>query len=430
MKKRSLAGLLAVCVLLAGLTLIPSAAQQQPACPCHPLRITNPYAAVNWNTWGQYRVQLHTHTTASDGQSTHAELIEAYFAAGYDALAITDHGVVDRGWIRPNHPPFDNVLPFLWERNIVGLAPERYAQINAGYGRDGRPMIRIPFGNEQNPQSFDMVHVVSWFADWGHAITHITGNYRIPIRGVHRAGGISIVAHPSIAHHAMQGGQHTPFFINQIQRDFEDFSSLLGIEVFNPHDITLWDILLQNLAPAGRNIFLFATDDAHNHTTQVDRRWVVSLMPANTAANIRTNLETGAFFSAVRTTNDRTQPEPVVTEIAIDDTTISIQTEHVYAIEWISNGEVFAHGNAVDLADYLDVIGAYVRAELHGQHVLLYTQPFLLQYDDMPEPTFVPDDFVDPSDRDMFWPFVFRAVTGWIFDVAWRGYLWVTGLFA
>jgi len=407
--------------------ILPAATEQ---CPCHPLRITNPYAAVDWDTWGQYRVQLHTHTTASDGQSTHAELIEAYYAAGYDALAITDHGVVDRGWIRPNHPPFDNVLPFLWERNIVGLTPERYREITTSTSREnGRPMLRIPFGNEQNPQTPDLVHVVSLFADWGHALTHVNSNYRIPIRGVHRAGGISIIAHPSIAHHALEGGQHTPFFINQIQRDFEAFSSLLGIEVFNNNDIALWDILLQNLAPAGRNIFLFATDDAHNHTSQVDNRWVVSLMPANTVANIRQSLETGAFFSARRTSSNRTLPEPVVTEIAVDGTTITIDAEQVNEIRWISNGEVFATGDSVDLADYIDVIGAYVRAELQGEAVQLFTQPFLLQYDGMPEPTFVPADFVDPTDREMLWPFIWRSVTGWLLDVAWRAYLWATGLF-
>jgi len=427
MKKRSLAALLALCMLVTAFALAPAATDQ---CPCHPLRITNPYARVNWNTWGQYRVQLHTHTTASDGQSTHAQLIEAYYAAGYDALAITDHGVVDRGWIRPNHPPFDNVFSFLWERDIQGITAERYREITTSTTREsGRPMIRIPLGNEQNPQSFDMVHVVSWFADWGHGLTHILGSYRVPIRGVHRRGGVSVIAHPSIAHHAMEGGQHTPFFINQIQRDFEEFSSLLGIEVFNMHDITLWDILLQNLAPAGRNVFLFATDDAHNHTTQVDNRWVVSLMPSNSARNIRTSLETGAFFSAVRTSGDRTLPEPVITEILVDDTTISIAAEHVNAINWISNGDVFATGNSVDLADYLEDIGAYVRVELQGEGVRLYTQPFLLQYDGMPAPSFVPADFVDPNDRvvrrEMLWRYPLARLT----DFAWRSYLWVTGLF-
>jgi predicted metal-dependent phosphoesterase TrpH len=43
------------------------------------------------------RIDLHTHTTASDGTDTPAELVAAAVAAGLDVLAITDHDTT-RGW--------------------------------------------------------------------------------------------------------------------------------------------------------------------------------------------------------------------------------------------------------------------------------------------------------------------------------------------
>ncbi len=41
-----------------------------PVCAAEDLTITNPYAAVDWDTWGAYKAQLHCHTTASDGYLT------------------------------------------------------------------------------------------------------------------------------------------------------------------------------------------------------------------------------------------------------------------------------------------------------------------------------------------------------------------------
>lgn len=43
------------------------------------------------------RVDLHTHSTASDGTDTPAELVAAAVAAGLDVLALTDHDTT-RGW--------------------------------------------------------------------------------------------------------------------------------------------------------------------------------------------------------------------------------------------------------------------------------------------------------------------------------------------
>jgi len=41
----------------------------------------------------QFKVNLHTHTTFSDGKNTPKEMVEAYKELGYGAVAITDHDV-------------------------------------------------------------------------------------------------------------------------------------------------------------------------------------------------------------------------------------------------------------------------------------------------------------------------------------------------
>ena len=37
--------------------------------------ITNPYATVDWSTWGHYKANLHTHSTVSDGEDAFADVI-------------------------------------------------------------------------------------------------------------------------------------------------------------------------------------------------------------------------------------------------------------------------------------------------------------------------------------------------------------------
>lgn len=55
--------------------------------------ITNPYANVDWS-WNQYKADLHTHTTASDGDDTLKAMVETNYGYGFDIYAVSDHGTV------------------------------------------------------------------------------------------------------------------------------------------------------------------------------------------------------------------------------------------------------------------------------------------------------------------------------------------------
>ena len=75
---------------------------------------------------------------------------------------------------------------------------------------------------------------------------------------------------------------------------------------------------------------------------------------------------------------------PSVTCIAVDDAenTISVNAENALLVRFISNGTVFAvktPDNAeIDLDDYRNQLGDYVRVEVFGEGGMLYTQAFLL----------------------------------------------------
>ena len=60
--------------------------------------INNPYATVDFANWGQYKADLHCHTTASDGDEDMNVMIEEHYSQGYDILALTDHGITSKGW--------------------------------------------------------------------------------------------------------------------------------------------------------------------------------------------------------------------------------------------------------------------------------------------------------------------------------------------
>lgn len=162
--------------------------------------ITNPYATVDWKNYGQYKASLHNHSIVSDGDNDFRYVIETYYSMGYDILAITDHGTVDRSWTEPNYvPALQLALGFRRENGFekpTGLTQGRYKQITSGSDRGGRGMLRVPYGIENNPTSFNNSHVNSWFVDYGNGVLGGTSDYETPIKNVEELGGLSVINHP------------------------------------------------------------------------------------------------------------------------------------------------------------------------------------------------------------------------------------------
>lgn len=75
---------------------------------------------------------------------------------------------------------------------------------------------------------------------------------------------------------------------------------------------------------------------------------------------------------------------PEITSIYVDDEkdTITLDTENALIVRWISDGKLIATTTSEDatlnLNDYKDELGNYIRAEVFGEGGILYTQAFLL----------------------------------------------------
>ncbi len=391
--------------------------------------ITNPYETVDFDSWGQYKSDLHCHTTASDGDVDMDVMIEEHYAQNYDVLALTDHGIVSDGWRKVNTKNYFKIAMSVADgalRKVTPLTQERYDEITTGSDRNGRGMIEVPMGIEQNPTSLNSSHVNSWFCDYGDGLVGGTSNYEEVISGVDAAGGLSVINHPgeytrakkeSCQDDAYSDTLWYQYVIKKFSNILINYKSCIGIDVNSKkdgrtkYDRKLWDILLQNVVPTGRNVLAIATTDAHQ-LDKVGCAWTTLCMPENNAENIRNCLETGAFFAVSRyiknsdelaqfsletgidwgesfsiDTRDDSNPAPVVTNVTVDEKedTITLETENALTVHWIADGKVIAVGNSIDLDDYSDEIGSYVRAEAFGAGGVLYTQAFMLDYDGAPE---------------------------------------------
>ncbi len=389
--------------------------------------IINPYEDVDWETWGQYKANLHTHSTVSDGRESMATMIETHYDLGYDILAMTDHGTIDKGWTQLNTNPGITFIMNIKRGTpeLQALSQARFEQISSGSDRDGRGMTRVPFGIEHNAAAFNNTHVNSFFCDWGDGYLGGTSYYDHILKGVEGAGGISVINHPGeytgAKDYSPEDAYDTSnlkfnYIVRKFTHLFVDYPSCIGMEIVNKgdsrtrNDRKLWDLLLANVVPTGRNIFAFANSDAHS-ISACDTNWQVMLMPENTVANIRPCLEKGAFFAASHNIKnskeiaqleaetglviandngdwdaDRSLPEPKVTKLVVDNDadTLSISAENHETIHWIADGKVIQVGGFLDLNEHSDEIGSYVRAEVWGERAILYSQPFILEYEGAP----------------------------------------------
>ncbi len=143
--------------------------------------ITTPYTQVDWDSWGQYKANMHVHTNVTDGTNPFNEMVKRHYDLNYDFLAVTDHSTVCYSWTKPNYVPAiraamclrTNYNPLV---EPVGLTEDEYNEITTD-GADGKSMLQVPFSIEQNGLSFNNTHVCSWFVDYGNVDSAATSDY-------------------------------------------------------------------------------------------------------------------------------------------------------------------------------------------------------------------------------------------------------------
>ena len=358
--------------------------------------ITSPYADVDWNAYGQYKANLHAHSTSSDGSDTLAAMVEKYYAEGYDILGMADHGTRSLPWTQRPTNNGGIIDGFTSGKSTTLLTAERYEQILTGADRGNRGMTQVLDANEQNPASN---HILSYYSSFNTSAT--ASNYTTVAREVHNGGGTTVIAHPG----RETGGPANPSAsqVRTYTDIFMAYASCLGYEISGKtdgetyNDRILWDHSLMVTAPQGRNLFGFGNDDSHS-VNEVGRNWMMFVMPSNNNENVRECMETGAFYTSTRravaegiTNANHSVSTPLITSIAIDGNTITVEGEHYYAIEWIADAEIIAAGESINLNEYEDVIGSYIRFQLKGEGGISFSQPFLLEKTDAADP-------IDPKD--------------------------------
>ena len=358
-------------------------------------KITNPYAAVDWDTFGRYRTQLHAHTLYSDGSMNIADAVEAYYALGYDILAITDHGVVHTGWNRPHEMiPVISFNQYLRKNDLSPMTDARYRQITTGADRGGRPMLDVTQGLEMNALTMRKNHVNGFFCGWGAHRLGKEEDYETCIAGTEAEGGLSVINHPGDYIAAARNVGRVYDWSNLAV--FTDAllahpKSCVGVEAFNSNDRTerydriLWDRLLMYCIPRGRNVFGFSNDDSHD-ARHIGLTAEIMLLPELSETALRTAMETGAFFACSKIAHVELGEDfegsgnfAEVKRITVDDANVAITVtaEGAETIEWIANGSVIAEGSTLRLREHAEKIGAYVRFQIKNEGGLLLSQPFI-----------------------------------------------------
>lgn len=370
------------------------------AAPEKDYTIVNPYESVDWSTYDTYKANLHAHTTASDGDVTLSDMVQAYYDAGYDILAITDHGVINTGWRdeRKTNGIFNGF------RKVYPMSEEQYQRITTGADRNGRGMTDITGGVECNMAVISKTHVNGYFTTYGQGIWGYENDYKTATQRIEKAGGFSVLNHVGdwVNSNNFPERSHEAMYISYFADIFTSAKSCLGMEIMNNtdnvtrSDRALWDELLKVVIPTGRNIWAFADDDSEQ-LNEVGRSFELFPLAENTEENVKNAMENGSFFAASRYRKaEKNSGEedfegngnvPVVTGIKIDqgENTISVSVDRSKTpcdeIRWIAKGKVISNDYTIDLNDYEDDIGCYVRFELQGEGGVTYSQAFEVKYE-------------------------------------------------
>ncbi len=386
--------------------------------------VINPYESVDWENSETYKACLHCHTTASDGKCPLDEWLGLYYDAGYDILAITDHGVINNGW---NKEKQTNGI-FNGFKKVTPLSDEDYIRITTGSDRGGRGMTDIKGGIECNMAVVSKTHVNGYWTTYGQGIWGNENDYETAPKKIEESGGYSVLNHVGdwVNSNNYPERSHNPFYINYFANIFTKYKTCLGMEIINNTDNCtradreLWDELLQVVIPTGRNIWAFADDDSE-YSDEVGRSFELFPLSENTEENVKQAMINGAFFAASKYQKNPARENeiegdglvPLVTSIKTDGNKITVECDKERGcdtIEWVADGKIIETDNSgscsytIDLGEHEDELGCYVRFVLKSpEHGVVYSQAFELQYEGRVNKEIPASPFGDGIIAKVFW---------------------------
>lgn len=315
--------------------------------------IQNPYAGVDWNRHRQYKANLHTHTTMSDGEAEPGAVIDRYAELGYAILALTDH---------------DTMVPA------------------TGSNESGRHRTTWPWeAFDRDPEALGMLavegneisrvhHIGSYFNDYGDPDVLSAD---VALGEIGRRGGLAVLFHP--------GRYDKP--VKWYADRYRAHPGLVGIEIFNqgdryPNDRDRWDSILVAVIDE-RPVWGFSNDDMHDPATQLGRSWNIMLLPELSTEWVRRAMETGRFLYCHAPHGHEGPAPPRIESVKVDSRrgVIHIQATGHERIEWISGGALVQRGDSIELSKSPGIEG-YVRAVVYARDgvSLVGTQPFRVRH--------------------------------------------------
>ena len=266
--------------------------------------IVNPYV----RTGNRYKMEIHAQSSASDGADTPDEVIAAYAAAGYDAIALSDHNLLTV----PEHIP------------------------------DG--VIHIP-ACEDNVASPVAVHLNNLFA----VDDRTEADFDSTVNGILSDDALPIINHPHWT--------GTPLTLTRLRALVRNY---VGVEIYNAHvrpnayATDLWDDLLRG----GVKCWGFASDDTHDvsNAAEFNQGWIEVIAPALTLDALKQAILSGSFYAS---------QGPQLTVSMDERLRISASTTEPCTLAFIADGTTVKTVTNVTSA-YFDVQTAYrsVRVEV------------------------------------------------------------------
>lgn len=263
----------------------------------------------------RYKVNLHTHTTLSDGKKTPAEVAQIYRANGYDAIALTDHWFYGEG-----EETHDFTILSGIECN-VGDPDSR----NGVYHIVGIGTRRAPAAKRDMPPQ-DVINAI------------------------HAAGGLAILAHPAWS-------LNTPEEIQKLKglHATEIYNSVSGVHMSRRADASL---IVDMLASKGCYFPLIAADDAHYYDNDACKSWIMVEAEDNAREYLIPAIRKGNFYA---TQGPEIHLERIGKEVAV---TCSPAQEIVFYSNLVWSRRVF-EGDGITSARYTPKPEeCYVRAEV------------------------------------------------------------------
>lgn len=274
----------------------------------------------------QFKGNLHTHSTLSDGIFSPQEIIDLYANNCYDFLMLSDHDILSN--------------PADWK---------------------DRGMILIP-GNEITANGCHLLHV--------NACELIEPNpdRQQVLNAIQRSGGFAILNHPNWGFN----------FCHWPQAELERLCGYAGIEIYNgvteraegnAQATDRWDMLLS----LGRKVWGYGNDDCHI-SADMTLVWNMVFAEERSAEALLRALEAGQFYVSTGVRLER---------IAQCGNRVHISSPDTVSYRLIGDyGTIFATAEGPELDFEADPMlpFTYFRIECFGNgYSRAWTQPFLLQ---------------------------------------------------